>query len=300
MRATERDAVVGAMETIDARHADARWLPAEALYLDLLKKCLTRSAFGEPYQPVLPRRQTLRWYLFAPVQRLLARRRLILCRRVRFDSEARAAGRDWPAEAETMIGVGGLDRLQGFITDVLRRDVPGDFIETGVWRGGATIFMRAVLKVYGDTKRVVWAADSFEGLPKPDPERFSEDKGDILWTLKDRFAVSLDDVKANFSRYGLLDDQVRFLPGWFRDTLPGAPIKRLAFLRLDGDMYESTMDALQHLYPKLSKGGYVYVDDYGLPGCRAAVNDYRAGHGITAGMQFVGEDGQHAAYWRQE
>jgi O-methyltransferase len=84
-------------------------------------------------------------------------------------------------------------------------------------------------------------------------------------------AVSLEQVKANFDRYGLLDDQVRFLKGWFRDTLPVAPIERLAVLRLDGDMYESPMDTLVNLYPKLSEGGYVIVDDYGaIPACRQA------------------------------
>jgi len=75
---------------------------------------------------------------------------------------------------------------------------------------------------------------------------------------------------------------VRFLKGWFRDTLPAAPIERLAVLRLDGDMYQSTMDTLVNLYPKVSQGGYVIVDDYGaIPACRQAVNDYRAANGIT-------------------
>jgi O-methyltransferase len=86
----------------------------------------------------------------------------------------------------------------------------------------------------------------------------------------------VEQVAANFHRYGLLDEQVRFVKGWFRDTLPTAPIGRLAVLRLDGDLYESTMEALIHLYPKLSPGGYVIVDDYGnIAPCRQAVHDYR-------------------------
>ena len=149
------------------------------------------------------------------------------------------------------------------------------------WRGGATIFMRAVLKAYGVTDRYVWVADSFEGLPPPETGKYPHDAGDRLHEARE-LAVSLEEVKANFERYGLLDDQVRFLKGWFRDTLPAAPIERLAVLRLDGDMYESTMDTLVNLYPKLSEGGYAIVDDYGaIPACRQAVNDYRSANAIT-------------------
>ena len=123
--------------------------------------------------------------------------------------------------------------------------------------------MRAVLKAYGDCSRKVWLADSFCGLPQPDPARYPVDQGDTLWTYKE-LAISLEEVKTNFSRYGLLDEQVAFLPGWFRDTLPAAPINQLAVLRLDGDLYESTMDALTALYHKVSPGGFVIVDDFGL------------------------------------
>jgi O-methyltransferase len=174
--------------------------------------------------------------------------------------------------------------------------VPGDLIETGVWRGGATIFMRGILKAYGDTTRLVWVADSFEGLPKPDAERYPVDAGDQHWTHS-VFAVSLDGVKANFARYGLLDDQVRFLVGWFRDTLPTAPIHQLAVLRLDGDMYESTMDALRNLYPKLSRGGYAIIDDYGAsPGCKAAVEDFRRDEGIDEKVEHIDWTG---VFWQR-
>jgi O-methyltransferase len=98
------------------------------------------------------------------------------------------------------------------------------------------IFMRAVLKAYGDTHRLVWVADSFQGLPKPDPTRYPADAGDTSWQSS-YFRVSLDQVKANFARYGLLDNQVRFLVGWFRDTMPTAPIEQLAVLRIDADLY---------------------------------------------------------------
>ncbi len=104
-------------------------------------------------------------------------------------------------------------------------------------------------------------------------------------------------MQDNFRRYGLLDDQVRFLKGWFRDTLPDAPIERLAVLRLDGDLYESTIQALECLYDRLSAGGYVIVDDYGnVAGCRQAVHDFRAQRGINDPIRPIDWAG---VYWRR-
>jgi hypothetical protein len=96
--------------------------------------------------------------------------------------------------------------------------------------------------------------------------------------------VSIDDVRRNFEAYGLLDEQVRFLKGWFEETLPNAPIERLAVMRLDGDLYESTRAALVNLYDRLSPGGYVIIDDYGEDSwtyCRQAVDEFRAQRGIA-------------------
>lgn len=270
----------------------------EELYLDLLKKCLTRSIFGhQVYEPVLTQSQSLQSRFIRKFQNWLRESRQIEMVRFRpFDLRAREEGRDWPHDAETMIGLRRLDNVQHCVTDVLRRGVPGDLIETGAWRGGAAIFMRAILRVFDDTQRLVWVADSFQGLPKPDPERYPADAGDRHWA-ESVFVVSFDEVKANFARYGLLDDQVRFLVGWFRDTLPAAPIRQLAVLRLDGDMYESTMDSLRHLYPKLSQGGYVIVDDYGaVPGCRKAVDDFRKEHGITETLEQIDWTG---VFWQR-
>src|SRR5262249_21656782 len=154
----------------------------------------------------------------------------------------------------------------------------------------------AALKAYGDESRTVWVADSFEGLPRPDG-RFSQDRGDHHWRLKAVLGVPLEEVRQNFARYGLLDDRVRFLAGWFKDTLPTAPIERLALMRLDGDMYSSTMDALVNLYPKLAPGGYAVIDDYGaLPKCRQAVTDFRDQHGIADKIVTIDWTG---VYWRK-
>lgn len=260
-------------------------------YLELLKEHLTRGSHtalelskGDPLA-----------LLYAPVRKLLSRFDLSLVRDI--PSESRAEGLQASADAETMIGTKRLDNLQYCVTQAINDGVPGDLIETGVWRGGASIFMRGILLALGDSKRTVWVADSFRGLPKPDSARYPADRGDHLWKLP-ALAVSLEEVKSNFARYRLLDEQVRFLEGWFSDTLAKAPIDELAVLRLDGDMYESTKDALDALYPKLSVGGYVIVDDYGaIAACRQAVADFRTENRIEDQLRRIDWTG---VYWRRQ
>jgi O-methyltransferase len=179
---------------------------------------------------------------------------------------------------------------------VCANDVPGDLIETGVWRGGASIFMRAVLKALGDRDRVVWLADSFQGLPQPNTQEYPADADFPSWR-EPVLAAPLEEVKANFSKYGLLDDRVKFLVGWFSETLPVAPVERLALLRLDGDMYESTIVALRALYPKLSPGGYAIVDDWGqVAACRRAVEDFRREAGVQDPVQDIDGTG---VFWQR-
>jgi hypothetical protein len=263
----------------------------QALYLDLLKKCLTNSIYleGEAYHE-----SGIMWLkrklggMLRPFGIRPARLRSI-------DPRVRAEGSDWPTLAHTMIGMQRLDALQRCAADVLEKNVPGDFIETGVWRGGASIFMRGVLKAYGIADRSVWVADSFQGLPPPNEKEYPADKGLHLEHFS-QLAVSMEQVQENFNRYGLLDPQVRFLKGWFKDTLPSAPIQKLAIARLDGDLYESTMDALKSLYPKLSVGGYLLVDDFAIPACQKAVEDYRAANGIDEEIVKVDWTG---VYWQR-
>lgn len=200
------------------------------------------------------------------------------------DIAALERGGDYTTSAHTMIGRARLDNIQNCISHVVATGVPGDMIETGVWRGGASIFMRAVLKALGVTDRRVWVADSFCGLPTPTLEVDVEHHG----TLGDPdLSVPLEVVRRNFDRYGLLDDQVVFLQGFFQDTLPKIGAQQFAVVRLDGDMYDSTMVALESLYPKLSVGGLLIVDDLALPQCRKAVLDYRDMHGITGGIRKI-------------
>jgi O-methyltransferase len=289
----------------------------QELYLDLMKRCLTRALFRDARVPPLTRTEKFRGSVARALRAFAAPLYVRLLRAGPLSSAAAVVqdplrralvrlappgereveeGMTWPEDAETMIGWKRLTNIQTCVTDVLRRDVPGDLAEAGVWRGGAVIFMRAILEAYGDRSRLVWAADSFNGLPRPDAVLAPADAGDVLFAFRE-LAVPLDVVQDNFRRYGLLDDRVRFLKGWFRDTLPVAPISRLAVLRIDGDLYESTMDALRALYPRLSVGGYVIVDDYGnLPGCRAAVEDYRRDLSITDPIEWVDWT---AIFWRK-
>jgi O-methyltransferase/8-demethyl-8-(2,3-dimethoxy-alpha-L-rhamnosyl)tetracenomycin-C 4'-O-methyltransferase len=206
--------------------------------------------------------------------------------------EYRENGWDWPSKAPSMIGGRRMQNVRSECERVLQEGVPGDFMETGVWRGGAVMMMRAVLKAYGVTDRRVLAADSFAGFPPPaegSPDASFEHVG------KPDFAVPLSEVKAAFARYGLLDEQVVFLEGLFKDTLPTAPVTALALLRLDGDLYESTRDGLVNLYHKLSPRGALMVDDYFLfEAQRRAVDEFRAARGIDEPIVQIDHFG---GYW---
>jgi O-methyltransferase len=195
-----------------------------------------------------------------------------------------------------MIGARRLRHLRTCVEQVLNDGVPGDFIEAGVWRGGASIMMRAVLAAYGVDDRLVWLADSYRGLPPPNPEKYPADAGLHLEGFSE-LAIALDAVKANFRAHGLLDDRVRFVEGLFADTLAHVPARTFAIVRLDGDLYESTIDSLDALYPRLASGGFAIIDDYGaVPACRTAVHDYRAQHGIEEPIETIDWTG---AYWRK-
>ena len=211
-----------------------------------------------------------------------------------FDPHRRMLGMDWPLLAFSMIGTVRMRNLRYACETVILDGIEGDFIETGVWRGGACILMRGIIEAYGDSTRRVFVADSFAGLPPPDVTSFPADVGDQHHTFA-QLRVSRADVVENFRRFGLLDDRVVLGEGWFKDSLPVAPIDRLAVLRLDGDMYESTMEALDALYHKVSYGGFVIVDDYRLPPCAQAVHEFRQRHAITSPILPIDGTG---SYWR--
>jgi Macrocin-O-methyltransferase (TylF) len=265
-------------QTMRSRAVNEKKVPPIAidLYLDLLKRSLTNTLYTN--EPDADQKDEFRFvqgfikhYISSP--------------------------------AVSMLPLARLDNLQSCVVDVIERGVPGDLIETGVWRGGAVIFMRGVLKAYGINDRIVWAADSFEGLPEPDAHKFPVEakahQGAMMKRVYNHFAVGVEEVQRNFQAYGMLDDRVEFLKGWFKDTLPVAPIKSIAVMRLDGDYYESTRDALVNLYDKLSVGGYVIIDDYGEDSwtyCRKAVDEFRDHRSISSPMKKVDSK---CYYWQR-
>ena len=204
--------------------------------------------------------------------------------------------RDATEVAHTMIGRKRLDNIHQCLDVIRQEGVPGDLMETGVWRGGAVVFMRGYLAAYNIRDRIVWAADSFAGLPKPTAPQdagydFSADVHPIL-------AISLEEVQHLFAKYDLLDEQVRFVKGWFHESLPHVSVKQLALLRLDGDLYESTRDALANLYHKVVPGGFVIIDDYGdFAPCKSAVDEFRSEYDVTETIEQIDWTG---VFWRKD
>ena len=208
----------------------------------------------------------------------------------------RVMGSDWPFSGLTMVGLERLDDLQACVESVVADGVEGDVIEAGAWRGGASILARATLDSLGADDRAVWVADSFRGLPQPDPGAFPQDH-ELDLSKIDFLAVSVEEVRDHFARFGL-EEGVVFVEGFFDETLPRLRDHRWSVVRLDGDTYEATWVGLEHLYPGLSAGGYLIVDDYGLiRECQAAVDDYRREHGITEPIEKADWNGIH---WRRE
>lgn len=196
-----------------------------------------------------------------------------------------------PERAETMIGMPRLNNFQECVENAIKNNIEGDIIETGVFRGGACILAAFVIKELNSDKKI-YVADSFDGLPKPDSD-YPADANDPHHTIE-FLKVDIEKVKGNFEKYKLLNDSVCFIKGFFKESLKKVPFKRLSVLRLDGDMYSSTYEALTSLYSKVSIGGYIIVDDYYLPACKQAITDFRTEKNITDTIERIDWTG---VYW---
>jgi hypothetical protein len=255
-------------------------------YLNLLGKTLSFQLWKEPPFPIAHSSGfTWKSRVARAVARFFSRFGLEMC------LNEKALGPNpnftgsyfFPVLAHTMVSYSRLMNIKNACETVDREGIPGDAAETGVWRGGASIFMRACL----DKKRKVYVCDSFQGLPF--------DPAEPEYVRIDFLKVSVDEVKKNFEKYGQLEN-VEFVKGWFSDTLHLLPAKQFSIIRLDGDMYSSTMDALNALYFKLSVGGFCIIDDYLLPPCAKAVNEFREKHQITSPIVTIDKE---AVYWRK-
>lgn len=249
---------------------------AQELYLEMMKSTVSATVYNKAEKSIKPAHS-----LQAPVP---------------ISIQKREGGEDWAYFGDTMTGWKRLDNVWNLIKSVVEENVPGDYIETGVWRGGSSVFARAVLNAYGQSDRRSFLCDSFAGLPPGDRDLDKKDKNwDVMhWYL----AVPEVIVASNFRKYGLLDHNVVFAKGFFNETMPELKkhAERFSVMRLDGDMYESTVDVLYNLYDKLSIGGYVIMDDwFGFPS-KTACEDFFRVHGIQP--EIIPID-NFSAYWKK-
>lgn len=228
-------------------------------------------------------------------------------RYVEYNATLRSIGMDMSYLGTTMVGKRRLQVLEDLIIDVVDRAVPGDFLETGVWRGGCSAYAIAVLRAYAyavalqstssqgtpprptlrtDYNRRVYFCDSFAGLPPGDA---TVHKNDVGWDKLTYVSASVEETARYLQEYNLMDPRIVFVKGFFNESM--RPLqqqvlipekRRIAILRLDGDMYQSTVDVLYHLYELVVVGGYVIVDDWeGFP-AKDACEDFFRVHQIHA------------------
>jgi O-methyltransferase len=256
-----------------------------AAYLDLLKLCLCDVTSGSS-----------REVMYDQQKRVYFRDLLTEAELWR-----RVEGKDWPLQGLTMVGLPRLDDLQACVESVVRDGVEGDLIEAGAWRGGASILIRATLNSLGARDRTLWVADSFEGFPQPEDEGAQADQAvESEMSGFDFLAPGLEAVEASFERLGCREG-VRFVPGFFEETMSGLAGGRWSLIRLDADTYKATKLALETLYPGLAAGGYLILDDYFHPflpeSCKRAVDDFRVERGIVEPIEQIDWTGGR---WRRE
>ncbi len=196
----------------------------------------------------------------------------------------------------TMVKNNNLIHLYHLVQEVDRLNVSGDIVECGVWNGGSAAVMGlAHVKGPNPRPRVLWLFDSFKGLPPPD-ERDGE--GEKKGYFEEWNKGDIAKVKKIFEILGLGLENVKIFPGWFEETLPRAPVKRIAILHIDADWYKSVKTALEAFYDKVVPGGFVVLDDYGYwKGCTQALQDFFSDHGIEPGT--ITEMGQSGAYFQK-
>lgn len=192
--------------------------------------------------------------------------------------------------------------------DILKNEVPGDFVECGVWRGGSAGIMAQVLRKFDSSRqRKLHLFDSFEGLPEPteiDGTHAAQYSGGVnSGALK---SVHMCEAEIGFVRELLFDklnfpeSRARLYQGWFQDTIPqlGNDPSQIAVLRLDGDWYDSTKICLNHLYDRVPSGGLIILDDYfAWEGCKVATDEFRDARGITDKLIQVDNA---CAYWTKK
>ena len=185
-------------------------------------------------------------------------------------------------QARTMTSAEKLFGLISAVRYVVKHDVPGAVVECGVWRGGSMQAVARTLSETGSSDRDLYLFDTFEGMPPPtdaDQRADGRSAAALLQQSSRSAAVwaiaSLEDVKAGMAEVDYPRERIHYVEGRVEDTVPGRAPERISILRLDTDWYESTRHELGHLYPRLSSGGVLIVDDYGWwQGSRRAVDEF--------------------------
>lgn len=155
---------------------------------------------------------------------------------------------------------------------VIDEGIPGDLVECGVFCGAQCAAMARAVMDAGVTNRKVYLFDSFQGIPAPGPH--DNDMRPLLESATEPVSMQTEaQVRGHMQKWGIDESLLVFRPGWFKDTVPLADMEAIALLRLDGDLYDSTKVCMEHLYPRLSVGGWCIVDDWNLDGARKAVEE---------------------------
>lgn len=183
--------------------------------------------------------------------------------------------------AERMFG------LYKAVRYIVEAEIPGSFVECGVWKGGSVMLMAETLIRAGKTDRDLFLFDTFDRMPPPSSDDITfdgvsaqsmmdneapKDTPDSIWCMS-----TLEEVQKNLQRTGYPEKKIHIAKGLVEETVPKKAPDSIALLRLDTDWYESTKHELEHLYPRLSAGGVLIIDDYGhWLGARRAVDEYLA------------------------
>lgn len=211
----------------------------------------------------------------------------------------------------SMLSIEGLANIENSTKQILQNNIPGDFVECGVWRGGTGIIIKKILQQFNDKKRKIFLLDSYEGMENLEKSNTltENDKLDELcsYILNDAekyfnrklIETDYDEVIKNLKHFDCYDKNTILLKGWFNDKFPFDTIERISFLRLDCDYYYPTKVCLEKLYNKISKGGIIILDEYYLEfmGEKNAVDEFRTKNNITSKIIPVDNN---IGYWIKE
>jgi O-methyltransferase len=213
-----------------------------------------------------------------------------------FDDESKAIIR--AVKPRTMTSPEKLNALVASVRYVVRHGIEGDIVECGVWRGGSMMAAAKALQSVGDTGRHLHLYDTFEGMSEPtehDKRHDGRSAADMLAATEKDSAVwayaTLEDVQQAMGETAFPAERIHYYKGKVEDTIPENVPEKISILRLDTDWYESTRHELDHLYPRLSPGGVLLLDDYGWwDGARRAVDEWleETGHPLLLMRMDVG------------